>query len=216
MTELTRKAMSIVSWEQIQEMVNQGAAENFKPGDEVTQVMEDGSTGVFAVRAVNHYQDGEVVFVAKDCIGPDRPMNDRWTNAGGWKDSEMRKYMNEELVKLFPAEMLAVMAKKKTVQIINGESVECEDLLFLPSEYEVFGEEIFGKHNGVDKQYPHYADRRNRISYDCDGDSTWKWLASPSASSTTTFCYVNNGGSAYNYNASYSFGVAPGFVIRKS
>ena len=104
----------------------------------------------------------------------------------------------------------------KTIQIQNGSTLECEDLLFLPSEYEVHGEEIYAKYNGVDKQFPFYKERTNRIVVDEDGDTTWRWLASPSASSTTAFCFVSGGGDANNNNASNSFGVAPGFVIRKS
>ena len=109
-----------------------------------------------------------------------------------------------------------MLSPKKTIQIQNGSTLECEDLLFLPSEYEVHGEEIYAKYNGVDKQFPFYKERTNRIVVDEDGDTTWRWLASPSASNTTYFCIVLNGGVAdYNY-ASNSFGVAPGFAIRKS
>ena len=104
----------------------------------------------------------------------------------------------------------------KTIQIQNGATLECDDLLFLPSEYEVHGEEIYAKYNGVDKQFPFYEERTNRIVVDEDGDTTWRWLASPTAGNTTAFCHVNGGGSAGNTNASNSFGVAPGFVIRKS
>lgn len=109
-----------------------------------------------------------------------------------------------------------MLSPKKTIQMQNGATFECEDLLFLPSEYEVHGEEIFAKYNGVDKQFPLYEERMNRIVVDEDGDTTWRWLASPAASDTTYFCYVDDSGSANSGNASTSFGVAPGFVIRKS
>lgn len=109
-----------------------------------------------------------------------------------------------------------MLSHKKTIQIQNGSTLECEDLLFLPSEYEVHGEEIYAKYNGVDKQFPFYKERTNRIVVDEDGDTTWRGLASPYASSTTSFCFVDANGSASGYHASNSFGVAPGFAIRKS
>ena len=109
-----------------------------------------------------------------------------------------------------------MLSPKKTIQIQNGSTLECEDLLFLPSEYEVHGEEIYAKYNGVDKQFPFYKERTNRIVVDEDGDTTWRWLASPDASNTAYFCGVNGDGLADYNGASDSFGVAPGFAIRKS
>ena len=128
----------------------------------------------------------------------------------------MREYLNSEILALLPDELVEMLSPKKTIQIQNGSTLECEDLLFLPSEYEVHGEEIYAKYNGVDKQFPFYKERTNRIVVDEDGDTTWRWLASPGASNSTAFCGVSYDGDAYNYNASDSFGVAPGFAIRKS
>lgn len=82
--------------------------------------------------------------------------------------------------------------------------------------YKKYKARIYAKYNGVDKQFPFYEERTNRIVVDEDGDTTWRWLASPGASSTTNFCSVDGGGFAGGGNASHSFGVAPGFVIRKS
>lgn len=217
MAEVTNKKRQNLSWEEIQELVNRGAADAFSDGDEITQELTNGRTATFVVLAVNHYQDGEIVLRSKDCIGALRPMNRRGTNKGGWKASDLREYMNSDEFKgLFPEDMLAVISPKKTVQIINGETVECEDIFWLPSEYEAFGKEIYGKYNGQDKQFPHYADRRNRIINDQNGDYEWAWLASPSGVNATDFCHVYASGRANNNSASNSYGVAPGFVIRKS
>lgn len=61
MAKVTSKVANEVSWEHIQWMVDQGMASNFHPGDEVSDVLKDGSNMVFAVAAVNHYQDDEVI-----------------------------------------------------------------------------------------------------------------------------------------------------------
>ena len=128
----------------------------------------------------------------------------------------MREYLNSEILALLPDELVEMLSPKKTIQIQNGATLECDDLLFLPSEYEVHGEEIYAKYNGVDKQFPFYEERTNRIVVDEDGDTTWRWLASPYASNTSGFCFVYSNGIANDASASNSFGVAPGFIIRKS
>lgn len=217
MAIIKRTETSGISWKEVHEIINSGKAEELlKPGTEIVETLKNGEKAVIAVAAVNLYQDGEVIFCFRNTVGEERPMNSDWTNRGGWRDCEMREYLNSEILALLPDELAAILSPKKTIQVQNGETLECEDLLFLPSEFEVHGEEIFAKHNGVDKQFQFYKERTNRIVVDEDGDTTWRWLASPHASNTTNFCLVGNSGYASYYTASNSFGVAPGFVIRKS
>lgn len=217
MATIKRTETSSVTWKEVQEIINSGkAAEKLKVGTEITETLKDGSRAVIAVAAMDLYQNGEVIFCFRNTVGEDRRMNKEWTNKGGWKDCKMREYLNSEILALLPDELVEMLSPKKTIQIQNGATLECEDPLFLPSEYEVHGEEIYAKYNGVDKQFPFYEERINRIVVDEDGDTTWRWLASPSAGSTAYFCYVSYYGGADSSNASTSFGVAPGFVIRKS
>ena len=217
MATIKRTETSSVTWKEVQEIINSGkAAEQLKPGTEITEALKDGSRGVIAVAAVDLYQNGEVIFCFRNTVGKDHRMNKEWTNKGGWKDCEMREYLNSEILALLPDDLVEMLSPKKTIQMQNGATFECEDLLFLPSEYEVHGEEIFAKYNGVDKQFPFYEERMKRIVVDEDGDTTTWWLASPYASSTTNFCFVYSYGFADCSGASDSFGVAPGFVIRKS
>ena len=217
MATIKRTETSNVTWKEVLEIINSGkATEKLKPGTESTETLKDGSRAVIAVAAVDLYQNGEVIFCFRNTVGEDHRMNKEWTNKGGWKDCKMREYLNSEILALLPDELVEMLSPKKTIQIQNGSTLECEDLLFLPSEYEVHGEEIYAKYNGVDKQFPFYKERTNRIVVDEDGDTTWRWLASPYASTTTYFCIVTSYGDASYNSASYSFGVAPGFAIRKS
>lgn len=217
MAIIKRTEVSDVTWGEILEIINTGKAkELLKQGTEIITELKDGSKGIIAVAAVNLYEDGEVIFVFRNTVGPDHEMNEEWTNKGGWPACGMRKYLNEDILALLPDELVEMLSKKKTVQIQNGERLECEDLLFLPSEYEVHGKTFYANYNGEDKQFPFYEDRLNRIVVDEDGDTTWRWLASPSASSTANFCFVSYHGNASYSFASTSLGVAPGFVIRRS
>ena len=217
MAIIKRTETSNTTWGEIQEIINAGKqAELLKPGTEIIIDLKDGSKGIIVVAAVDHYEKGEVIFVFRRTVGPNHEMNEKWTNKGAWPECDMREYLNSDVLALLPDDLVAMLAKKKTVQIQNGERVECEDFLFLPSEYEVHGKEIYATYNGEDKQFPFYEERVNRIVVDEDGDTTWRWLASPCASNTTHFCGVGNGGSASYSLTSGSLGVAPGFVIRKS
>ncbi len=216
MAIIKRMEESKATWKEIQEIINSGkAAELLKPGTEIIEKLMDGRKAIIVVTAVDLYQKGEVRFGFRNTIAH-RRMNGDWTNEGGWPECYMRRYLNKEVIKWLPDELVEILSPIKTVQIHDGETLECEDLLCLPSEYEVFGEAYYSKYNGIDKQFPFYRDRINRIVVDKDGDPDFWWLASPHASNATTFCVVSSSGSAGNSDASYSLGVAPGFKICKS
>lgn len=216
MAIIKRTEESKTTWEEVREIINSGkAAELLKPGTEIIEELKDGRKAVIAVTAVNLYKDGEVIFGFRNTIG-NHVMNEGWTNKGGWPKSEMRRYLNKEVVNLLPDELVGMISPSITRQVRGEEVMASEDLLFLPSEYEVQGETIFSEYNGTDKQFPFYKERANRIVVDEDGDPDYWWLASPFASDTTNFCLVYNGGVASYGYASDSFGVAPGFRICKS
>ena len=82
------------------------------------------------------------------------------------------------------------------------------------SVYEGRGSNDWAEYNGIDKQFPFFEERRNRVAYDEDGDPVWYWSADPSAADTTRFCNFYNDGGSYNYYASHDGGVAPLFVIK--
>lgn len=217
METMTRKVTSEVSWKEIQELVDQGKATDFHAGDEVRQVLKDGSTMDFAVAAVNHYQDDEVIFVMKDCIGEELPMNEEDTNEGGWPKSYLREKANTDILAMLPDELVAVITPRKIVQVVRGERFECEDKLWAPSEVEYSGEARYGVEEEGDKQFEFYKEVRNRVSLDADGDPCWKWVRSPSRNYSNNFVYVSTSGNPNYYGWVYfRYGVALGFCIRKS
>lgn len=207
-----KKQETEISWAAIAENIRNG--KKIVPGTIIKDVLKDGRE--FSVAAVHNdaYHENEVSFVFLKC--PFRKqMNSDSENAGGWKESELRAEL-KEFFALLPDDLQAVIKKKKTVQIINGEKVKCKDKLWIPTEYEMFGESYYGEQSETDTvQFDYFKDRKNRmIAVEGEDDYAWVWLATPSASSTTAFCYVNYGGYASYYGASNSFGVAPGFAIR--
>ena len=148
------------------------------------------------------------MFMLKDCLRDTYPMNDDYTNAGGWKASKLRKVLNTEILALLPDDMRAAIK----LRVIDGES----DLLWLASEMEVFGPHDWTE-NDPDRgeQMTYYKRRGNRVkALGDEGEAAngW-WERSPGASDAASFCYVDSDGSASYYYASYSFGVAFGFCV---
>lgn len=141
-------------------------------------------------------------------------MNSDNTNKGGFHDSDMNAYLNDEVFALLPDELQSVIAVHKTIQKIEDENVETEGRLFLTSVHEGRGANDWAEYNGIDKQFPFFEERRNRVAYDADGDPVWYWTADPSAAHTTYFCFFNDRGRSDNFFASADGGVAPLFVIK--
>ena len=91
------------------------------------------------------------------------------------------------------------------------------DYAFLLSEYEVFGSTTYANSNEASKQaqYAYYSAGNSKIKYNHSATSTavgW-WLRSPRASDSSDFVRVVGGGTVNHYDASYSYGVAPGFCV---
>ncbi len=212
--KIVRKSEQGAEWIDIQDIIRKGRAPVSLPvGTEIEFNLKNGDLAVVAVAAVNHYDEQDAVFHFRRIIGR-HCMNKSNTNEGGWHDSEGRRYINEELIQLLPDELIAVIAEHTTVQVIDGERVDSQDKLFLPSEFEARGTCDYAEFNGIDKQLPLFKERIKRIVADSDGDPCWWWLADPSAANSTYFCRFYNYGNSLNYYASADGGVAPLFVIK--
>ncbi len=212
--KIVRKSEQGAEWIGIQDIIRKGRAPVSLPvGTEIEFNLKNGDLAVVAVAAVNHYDEQDAVFHFRRTIGR-HCMNENNTNKGGWHDSEGRRYINEELIQLLPDELIAVIAEHTTVQIIDGETVDSQDKLFLPSEFEAKGKCEYAEFNGIDKQLPLFEERIKRIVADSEGDPCWWWLADPFAANTTNFCCFSNCGQSFGNAASGSGGIAPLFVIK--
>lgn len=212
---IIRKNEQRVEWIDIQDIIRKGRAGVSLPvGTEINFELKNGDQATAVIVAQDHYDQGDVVFWLRKIVGRGS-MNDDDTNEGGFAASKMRGYLNGEILDLFPDDLRSVIIPHKTVQKIDGETVECEDLLFLPSEYELQGRTDWSEYNGQDKQFEFTKERRNRVAYDNDGDPCWYWTADPSAANTTDFCdFYSYGLSAHDSGASNDGGIAPLFVIK--
>ena len=158
-------------------------------------------------------------------------MNTSNTNSGGWKDSYMRNNIcgtsktsyTGTIIGVIPAALRAVLKSVTKYTNNNGSSSSSSavtattDYFFLLSEYEVFGNITYANNYEANyqQQYAYYSAGNSKVKYrhDQTGSSVNWWLRSPRAGYSSYFVNVNSGGSVYTYDASPSYGFAPGFCV---
>lgn len=173
----------------------------FKVEDVIEIELTNGTT----IQAMAVKQDMDnMIFCTVDCLQGEYRMNSTGTDKGGYEDSDLRKELNRKILNLFPAEL-----KKQMVPFENN------DLLRLPTEYEIFGENIWGERESDMKQWEPMKKRRNRMAFDGTEKENlqWYWLMNKARNTAATFAIVASYGHAASYNASYSLGVRPAFKI---
>ena len=176
--------------------------DTFKVGDIIKVRLTDGEKA--QAMAVQQEEDG-MVFCLIDCLAKEYPMNETRTNEGGYEESDLRKKLNGEILNLFPVELTDMMTPFN-----NG------DLIRLPTEKEIFGENYYSDKKPYVKQWKPMKKRRNRMAFDGRKDESlqWYWLMNKVRESAATFAYVGSIGNANDSDASFSFGVRPVFKIR--
>lgn len=119
-------------------------------------------------------------------------MNKTWTNRGGYRASEGRRHLLEDVLPLLPADLRAVIRPRKITEITEGKTLVYEDPLWLPSETDVFGRGHESLQNGVadgpdDFQLPIFLTERDRVKQR-EGFGTTPWGPSgPSMRALRTF-----------------------------
>ena len=177
--------------------------DTFKVGDKIKfRLIDDKKIQAMLVK---QEYDG-MIFCMVDYLPGEYLMNSIRTNEGGYEESDLRKKLNGEILNLFPAELKAMM-----VPFENG------DLLRLPTEKEIFGENYYGEYESpYVKQWKPMKKRRNRMAFDGSKDENlqWYWLMNKVRESAICFSVVNVYGNAEYNGASSSYGVRPVFKIK--
>ena len=206
--EITRKRTEDASWAQVKELV---AAGGLKVGDEISDNLSTGQKMVYVVADIT---EEEVKFVSKDLL-PERVVwNESGRNTGGFKESDLCRYLNEDIWGILPEELKEVISERECLQIVEGKEERFKLKLWLPSEFEVFGE---GWASEVEEgqQFELFKDPRNRVKFDQDGERAAWWLLSVCAGYSAHACTVYSDGSACNYGCTYAFRVPVCFSIKK-
>ena len=152
-----------------------------------------------------------------------QPFNSTNTNVGGWRDSELRTYVNGTIYNALPSELQNVITTTKVISgygSTSGETnFETQDKLYLLNAQEVWSTNDYDTSVGTSKQLDYYKNQGVTTTnyagaikqYNGTG-SSW-WLRSANSNYAITFLFVvDNGGWSSRY-ANISDGVSPAFRI---
>lgn len=172
---------------------------NVEVGDKIVVNLKE--LGEFEATA-HEVTDESILFIFDDYI-TERPMNENNTNAGGYEESDLKKWIENELFNKFPWELKTRLTD-----------------LTLPTVGQVFGwdDEWDREHfeSDGDEQLPLMELRKNRVAY-LNNELKWGWLrnAMKKEYSSTYFACVGSSGVAISSGASGSTGVRPAFRLVK-
>lgn len=204
------------SWAELKALSEAGKlGEVLKSGDNIPVTLKNGEKVSFDV---GKDKSGKIYFVMHDCLKENKPMNDDCTNKGGWEKSDMRRYLNEEVIELLPDELRKIIKPTKIVQVWDGERRETEDKLFLLSKTQVFGKiERYKPTEPIDSQIDIFENQRERVK-ECEEveeleDVYFWWLRTPTSGYSYGVCDIYSDETVASLYASFSCGVAPAFCI---
>ncbi len=152
--------------------------------------------------------------------------------AGGWLNSDMRAYIQSDVLTLIPEELSSVMLLNKVGSASYGGSGQTDttnggaiiysdgDKLFLATASELFGNGSGYDYNTIRTAYPQFDyyvthnTNADRTKYQLGSTSaTWYWNRSPSYYGANSFCGVNGGGYANDTNAYNTLSVSLCFTL---
>lgn len=161
-----------------------------------------------------------ITFIAQNLLAESKPMNNSSTNAGGWTQSVMRAYCNDDIFNALPAKLQAVI--KEVNKLSDGGQADqslktTTDKIWIPSNKEVGFSDSADVISGQGSKYPIFTDNnsRERAKFGTANYIYW-WLRSAYRGNGGYFRSVLNNGDWNNISARNSYGVLPCFCIGQS
>ena len=155
-------------------------------------------------------------------------MNDTYTNKGGWLNSQMKTFINNDIYNSLPQELKSVIITTKTVSGHGSEDTNNitspEDKLYLLAPKEIYSDwsNQYDKASDKTRQLDYYKikgvttnreDWNGAIKKNSEGTAAEWWLRCAYSDNSTNFYNVGTNGNWYGYGARYTFGVSPAFRI---
>lgn len=212
--KIVKPYITATDWRKIMEVKRtiKTEVETFKVGDIIKFKLIDGEK----VRAMAVRQEANgMLFVFVDCLRNEYPMFKDMGVMGSveinYFNSDLRHALNGKILDRFPEEI-----RSRMVGMRIG-STDTFDLLRIPTEKEIFGENIYGKEECSEiKRFKGMKKRRNRMAFQIvNGEERleWYWLQTRVKGTASDFAHVNSYGGANYYGASYASGVRPAFLL---
>jgi len=183
--------------------------ESFELGDVITFKLKDGEK--VQAKAVQKTDEG-MLFLTVDCLKDNYPMFKYPVGSMeiNYFNSDLRHALNSEILDRFPEEIRSRMVGMRI------EKTDTFDLLRIPTEKEIFGENPYGTYEAdTVTQFYGMKNRRNRIAFQGFKTSTWEryWLQNRVEPFASYFASVDGYGIANYHVASAFSGVSPVFLL---
>ena len=150
-------------------------------------------------------------------------MNQTSTNKGGWLNSQMKTFINNDIYNSLPQELKSVIITTETVSGHGSEDTNNitspEDKLYLLAPKEIYSD--WSNQYDKTRQLDYYKikgvttnrkDWNGAIKKDSTGTDAWWWLRLALSSYNTFYSVTSNGSLSYA-NANNTKGVSPAFRI---
>ena len=180
----------MTTWAELKDAIRTGSS-LLNVGDEIDIVLKTGEKVTLVCERAGHRS---ATFFTKNLLEDAHCMSVNWAAENEEQLSTMEAYLGK-LFRLLPDELQGIITEP----------------LRLLREKEVFGENKYGKEK-VCEALPRYFKKEIRIKT-LSGIPFPYWLATPYASNSTYFCFVNSDGGSNANDASNSYGVCFGFDI---
>lgn len=183
--------------------------ESFELGDVISFELKDGEK--VQAKAVKQTDEG-MLFITVDCLKDEYPMFKYPVGSMeiNYFNSDLRHALNGEILDRFPEEI-----RSRMVGMRIG-ATNTFDLLRIPTEREIFGENPYGKEESdTVEQFKGMKNRRNRVAFQGFKTSTWEryWLQNRVEPFASYFASVDGYGIANYHVASVFSGVSPVFLL---
>ena len=211
------------SWEEIIAAGEDGTyIDKYQIGD--TKELDLGEEGVIEMELVafdaDELADGSgkahMTWIAKDLLNTEHFMNEEYTNEGGWPASDMRAWLRDSILPLFPETVRSNIreVKKYSYSYSDKGTISSSDTIWIPSRREMFGADDSREDRGPEylTAFPDDASRQKQ-HIGVSEPSRW-WLRSASNIFDDSFRYVSVDGSDWDADgASSGRGVVVGFCF---
>ena len=210
------------SWEDVLTAIGDGKyRDKYRIGD--IKALDLGKEGTISMQLVAmdaddlSYGSGKasMTWIAAELIHSGHPMNPTGSNMGGWPKSDMRAWLRESILPLFPDILRSNIKEvtKYSFSYSDKGKISSNDKIWIPSVREVLGADAY------DDRGPQYTSffrddaSRQKRHIGASGPSWW-WLRSASYGRGDRFYCAGDGGDIwYGRNAPVEGGVAIGFCL---
>ena len=228
--EIQPESFATDSWKTIQRAVQMGNTSKYNVGDTKTIETTNFRTRTVRIANMSECTNGEksetacgFVVEFTDVIQVNF-FNSEDTNVGGWRDSELRTYINNTIYKSLPIELQNVITSTKVISghgSTSGETnFETQDKLYLLATKEIFGKAQYDNLDVETRQLDYYKNQgvttssyAGAIKQD-DGINSYWWLRSAASDNSDGFLSVSDGGECGSESAvTPDTGASPAFRI---